>query len=161
MFPTRSLPEVLAGALTVTLPEPLTLAQVISAHCALDAALHEHELPPDTSAMAVPPRAGSVSVVGTTDKVHAWDGCVMTTVWPFTVMLPVRATVPLFGCTVNANVVLAVPVAGDVIWIQGTLAVARHSQLAVIWRLLVPPVAAAVMVAVGMLTLQFAAACTI
>ena len=71
MFPTRSLPELFAGALTVTLPEPLMLAQVISAHCALDAALHEQELPPETSAIAVPPRAGSVSLAGTTDKVHA------------------------------------------------------------------------------------------
>jgi hypothetical protein len=65
------------------------------------------------------------------------------TFWPATVTTPSRAA-PVFASTVIVVVPFPVPLAPDVILIQGTLlaAVHPHAPLAVIDTLVVPPVAA-------------------
>jgi hypothetical protein len=58
------------AAVIVTAPEPLMLVQIASAQPAFELALHEHDVPPVTVALKVPPRAGSVAAAGETVSVH-------------------------------------------------------------------------------------------
>src|SRR5262245_60547688 len=117
------------------------------------------EGPPVTVALALPPRAGKVIVLAESVSVQICPGWVTVTVCSLMTILPVREAAPTFGSTVNASVASRSPEAGEVICIQGMLALALHRQFARIGTVPVPPAAGKLAERVSMLTLQLAGAC--
>jgi len=83
--------------LTVPFPVPLP-PELIVIHVALLVAVHPQPVPAVTATLAAPPAAVALGFVGDTPNAHA-AACVTVTVWPATVIVPVRGLVTVFAAT--------------------------------------------------------------
>jgi len=110
---------------------------------ALLVAVHAQPAVAVTVTVADPPLAAGLADVGDALKLHG-NVCVIVTVWPATVSVPVREVVPVFAATLYVTVPLPVPLAPAVTVIQDALLVAVHAQPAVAVTVTVadPPLAA-------------------
>ena len=90
------------------LPEPLP-PLLIDSHVALLVAVHAQLLVVVTEAVAVPPLAARLCVVGDTVKLQA-PAWVIVTAWPAIVSVPVRELVDVFAAALKATVPGPVPV---------------------------------------------------
>src|SRR5829696_1534114 len=111
---------------TMPLPDRLG-APGIAIHAALLTALHEHSAAVVTLTFCDPPAEGSPMVSGATTGLHpaSWDS---VKVCPAAVIVPLRAA-PALAAAVNCTVPGPVPLAPEVIAIQGTFAVAVHAHV--------------------------------
>ena len=80
------------------MPEPVALVTVIQA--TLLTAVHVHCVPAVTDRELVLPIDGTVTLVGVTVAEQPVPDCVKVTVWPPTVIVPVRSTPVEFADTV-------------------------------------------------------------
>ena len=90
---------VFAATPYVTVPLPVPLAPAVTANQAvLVVAVHEQPDVVVTVRVPVPPAGAAFAEVGVTVKAQG-AACVIVTVWPATVSVPVREVVPVFAAT--------------------------------------------------------------
>jgi hypothetical protein len=139
--PVRAAP-VFAVTLKLTAPLPLPLApDVTLIHDALVVVVHAHPLAVETAtgppAPAVAARDSLVGVIENAHAVGSTAAWLTVNVSPPMVSVPVRAA-PVFAATLNATDALPVPLAPDVIVIQGEVVSAVHEQVAPVDTVMVP-----------------------
>ncbi len=146
--PVRAGP-VFAATLKPTAPSPLPLLpEVMLIHEALLVVVHAQPLVVDTAmgppVPAVAARDSLVRLIAYSHGAAAAAACSTVNVSPAMVSVPVRAA-PVFAATLNPTDALPVPVAPDVIVIQGVVVCAVHEQVAPAETVMapVPPAAAA------------------
>jgi hypothetical protein len=142
--PTVSVPlrdVLLAGTVKVTEPMPVPVTPaVIVIHGVVVVAVHEHLVPVVTENVELFPPSGTVNEDGATEYVQLLIACVNVTVWPATVMVPIRTAAPSFGATVKVTCPMLIPVAPLVTVIQSTLLTAVQAQPVITETALVMPV---------------------
>jgi hypothetical protein len=121
---------------------PLPLApDVMLIHEALLVVVHAQPLAVDTATgPPAPPAAARDSLVGVIENSHGAAcpaPCVTVNVSPAMVTVPVRVA-PVFGATLNPTDALPVPLAFDVMVIQGEVVSAVHEQVAPADTVMVP-----------------------
>ena len=81
------------------MPLPVPHAPAVTViHVALLVAVHAQPAVAVTATVAEPPLAAALADVGEALKLHG-KVCVIVTVWPATVSVPVREVVPVFAAT--------------------------------------------------------------
>jgi hypothetical protein len=129
---------VFAAAERLTTPAPKPEApETTVIHGVVVDAVQAHPAGAATLKVMEPPPAGTEAVDGDSVNEQPGAACEIVYVWPATVIVPVCA-VPVFGPTVNATEPEPDPDWPDVIWIQDALAVAVHTQPALVVTAKVP-----------------------
>jgi len=126
--PVRAAP-VFAAAVIETVPLPVPLAPaVIDSHDALLVAVQVHPAAAViVTGPVAPPPATTDRVVGFTEYEQLFAPCVIVTVWPAIVSVPVRAG-PLLAATAIVMLPFPVPLAPEAIEIHETLLCAVHAH---------------------------------
>lgn len=116
---------------------------VIVSHAVLLVAAHPHPVVVVTETLAAPPLLPGVALVGDTVKLQEAAACVIVTVCPATVSVPVRDDVTVFVATEYPTAPLPVPLAPLVTVNQLALLVAlqAHPLVVVTETLAAPPLA--------------------
>jgi len=115
--------------LKVTVPFAVPLAPLLMlSHETLLVAVQPQPVPAVTDVVDVPPAAEIVRDVGEMANVQDDPDCVMVTVWPATVSVPVRWAVEVLVVALKVTVPLPDPLAPPLIVSQAALLVAVHVQ---------------------------------
>jgi hypothetical protein len=127
MKPVRALMVPFAATLKLNDPSPDMPPLVIVIHATVLAGVHAQELPVVTAMLLLSPVDSAETLVGDTLYVQLSAACVTVTVWPPTVMVPVRALAVPFAATVKLNEP-SPDIPGLVMVIQGTVLEGVHVQ---------------------------------
>ena len=117
IVPVRGLVAGFAAILNVTVPLPDPLAPpVIVIQLTLLDVVQAQPVPAVIENDPLPPAAGAESDAGDIAYEHEVEaGCVIDTIWPAIMIVPVRDAVPVFGATPNVTDPLPDPLVGGVI----------------------------------------------
>jgi hypothetical protein len=125
--PMRSSAVGLAAAVTVPSPEPLAPTVTVS-HAVLVVATHAQPPGAVTVTSLSPPATGTATDSGATVKLHATPSCVIVTVCPPTVTVPLRDSSAVFAATVTVTDPSPLPLVSAEIVNQLVSLVAVHAH---------------------------------